>query len=552
MGSLGRRRPLRPPIVLAVDLSHPVADEPAASPLARVLTARRPSLRELLDTLGVAMEDRQVRAVLVRVEHPARTWAHAEELRDAITALRHRGKHTVAHAQSLGESGEGTLAYYVATAFDEIHLQPTGDVGLTGSAVVTPFVADLLDKAGVVPQFDHRHEYKSASNVFTERGYTEAQREATDRIVASRHEHLVAAIAAGRGVSPDRATELVDQGPRGGAAALSAGLVDRLAYRDETVVAVREGAGTHARLMPLSAYRAARRLHDLWPRRRTRVALIHGHGAIRIGRSRRSLTGATTGSDSVVMAFQQAIRDRRVKAVLFRVDSPGGSAAASDAICRAVVRARDAGKPVVVSMGSVAGSGGYWVSLAADRIMAAPGTLTGSIGVLSGKLVTRGLGEKLGVTSDEAHRGTFALMYSSSQEFTADQRERMNAFLDRVYEEFVDRVASGRAMDPRLVHEYARGRVWTGSDAAARGLVDEVGGYRQALAGVRSLLGLADDASVRLRVLPRQSLAQRLGIRQLDPDDVRTLGALAGDGLRAIGLRDHGTVRMAGWTPSRR
>lgn len=552
MGGLGWRRPLRPLIVLAVDLSRPVVDEPATSPIARIITARRPSLREVLDTVGVAMEDRQVDAVLVRIEHPARTWAHAEELRDAITALRHCGKHTVAHAQSLGEAGEGTLAYYVATAFHEIHLQPSGDVGLTGLAAVTPFVADLLDKAGVLPQFDHRHEYKSASNVFTERGFTEAHREAADRIVASHHEQLVAAIAAGRGVSRGRATELVDEGPRGAADALVAGLVDRLAYRDETVAAVKEAAGPHARLMTLSGYRAARRLRRLRLGRRTTVALIHGHGAITVGRSRRSLTGATMGSDTVIMGFQQAIRDRRVRAILFRVDSPGGSAAASDAICRAVVRARGAGKPVVVSMGSIAGSGGYWVSMSADRIVAGPGTLTGSIGVLSGKLVMRGLGERLGVTTDEAHRGTFALMYSPSQEFTAEQRERMNAFLDRVYGEFVDRVARARAMDRELVHEYARGRVWTGADAAARGLVDELGGYRQALASVRSLTGLKADASLRLKVLPRQSLAQRLGMRQLDPEDVRTLGALAGDGLRAIGLRDAGAVRMTGWTPPSR
>lgn len=550
MAAPGRSRRLRAPIVLAVDLSQPVADEPAASPLARLATARRPSLRGLLDTLAVAMEDRRVRALLVRVEHPARTWAHAEELRDAITALRDSGKHTVAHAQTLGESGDGTLAYYVATAFDEVHLQPSGDVELTGPAVVTPFIAGLLAKAGVVPQFDHRHEYKSASNLLTERRFTAAHREAADRLVASHHEQLVAAIAAGRGVSSERATELVDEGPKGGREAVATGLVDRLAYRDETVAAVKEAAGPRARLLTVSGYRASRRLRALRPRRRTTVALVHGCGAIQIGRSRRSLAGATMGSDSVVMGFQQAIRNRRVKAILFRVDSPGGSAAASDAICRALVRSRDAGKPVVVSMGSIAGSGGYWVSMAADHIVAAPGTLTGSIGVLSGKLVTRGLGERIGVTTDETHRGAFALMHSSSQEFTDAERDRMGAFLDRVYDEFVERVATARAMDRERVHEHARGRVWTGADAVARGLVDELGGYRQALASVRRLLGLHPDAAVRLRVLPRQSLSQRLGVRQLDPEDVRGLGALTGFGLRAAGLRGEGTVRMPGWTPS--
>lgn len=541
------RRPLRPPIVLAVDLSQPVADEPAGSPLARLITVRRPSLRELVDTLTHAADDAQVRALLVRVEHPVRTWAHAEELRDVVAAFSRSGKRTFAHAQSLGEAGDATLAYYIATAFDEVHLQPSGDLGLAGLAAVAPFVADLLDKAGIVPQFGHRHDYKTAAHTLTERGFTDAHREAVDRIVASHHEQLVAAIAAGRGVSVQRAAELVDQGPKGGAEALADGLVDRLAYRDETVGAVKDAAGSGARLVTLSGYRAGRRGPALRPRRRTTVALIHGQGPIRVGRSRRSLLGASMGSDSVVTGFQQAIRDRRVKAILFRVDSPGGSAAASDAICRAVVRAREAGKPVVVSMGPVAGSGGYWVSMAADCIVAAPGTLTGSIGVVSGKLVTKGLGERLGITTDEVHRGRYALMHSSSQAFTADHRERMEAFLDRIYDEFVDRVAEARAMDRATVHEHARGRVWTGADAAARGLVDELGGYRQALASVRKLAGLEVGAPLRLRALPRQSALQRLGVRQVDPEDLRALAA-AGDGLRAVGLRDDGITDMPGWT----
>ncbi|HVM14881.1 MAG TPA: signal peptide peptidase SppA [Egibacteraceae bacterium] len=545
-------RPLRPPIVLAVDLSQPVADEPAASPLARLVSVRRPSLRELVDTLTEAADDPQVQSLLVRVEHPARSWAHAEELRDVVAAFSRSGKPTLAHAQSLGEAGDGTLAYYVATAFDEVHLQPSGDLGLTGLAAVAPFVGELLDKVGIVPQFGHRHEYKAAANTLTERGFTDAHREAVDRIVASHHEHLVAAIAAGRGVSHERAAELVDQGPKGAAVALADGLVDRLAYRDETVAAVKESAGRGARLMTLSGYRAARRLRALRPRRRTTVALIHGQGPIRVGRSRRSLLGASMGSDSVVTGFQQAIRDRRVKAILFRVDSPGGSAAASDAICRAVMRAREAGKPVVVSMGPVAGSGGYWVSMAADRIVAAPGTLTGSIGVVSGKLVTRGLGDRLGVTTDEAHRGRFALMFSSSQEFTVEQRERMDAFLDRVYDEFVDRVAGARSLDRATVHQHARGRVWTGEDAAARGLVDELGGYRRALASVRELVGLKTDAPLRMRALPRQSALQRLGVRQVDPEDLRALGTAALDGLRGAGLRDGGIADMPGWAASLR
>lgn len=549
----GRGRPLRPPLVLAVDGSRPVADEPA-SPLARLLTARRPQLRELIDTLERAATDPRVGALVARVDQPAASWAHAEELRSAVAAFRAGGKPAIAHAQTFGEGGDGTLAYYVACAFDEIHLQPSGDVGLTGLAVEVPFAADAMAKLGVDPQMEGRHEYKTALNTLTEREFTEPHRETTDRIVASRHEQLVAALVDGRGVGPRQAAALIDRGPRLAEEARADGLVDRLAYRDEAVAEAKRVAGEGARLVTPPGYRRARPRRR-WQRLRQRpttVALIHGRGTIHTGRSRQSPRGATMGADTVVTAFQQAIRDRRVAAVLFRVDSRGGSAVASDAVWRAVVRAREAGKPVVVSMGSVAGSGGYWVALPADRILAAPGTLTGSIGVVAGKLVTRGLRQRLGLTVDEAHRGSFALMYSPHRRFTDTQWERLGAFLDHAYDDFVDRVVAARGLPRGRVDELARGRVWTGADAYRHGLIDELGGYREAQRAVRRQLELADDAPLRLRLLPRQSLAERLGLRQVDPDDVRALTAAAGTALEAAGLRDRGAARMPEWTASLR
>lgn len=550
----GRDRLLRAPWVLAVDGSRPVADEPSPTPLARLLTARRPQLRELVDTIERAAADPRVGALIARVDQPASSWAHAEELRSAVAAFREAGKRALAHAQTFGEGGDGTLAYYVACAFDEIHLQPSGDVGLTGLAAEVPFAADAMDKLGVEPELDRRHEYKTAPNTLTKREFTAPHRETVDRIVASHHEQLVAAISDGRGVGPRQAAALVDGGPRLADEARDAGLVDRLAYRDEAVAEAKRVAGEGARLVTVPAYRRARsrdRLRRLW-RRPTTVALIHGHGTIHTGRSRRSPLGDTMGADTVVAAFQQALRDRKVAAVLFRIDSRGGSAVASDAVWRAVVRAREAGKPVIVSMGSVAGSGGYWVALPADRIVAGPGTLTGSIGVVAGKLVTRGLRERLGLTVDEAHRGTFALMYSPHRGFTDTQWERLGTFIDRAYDEFVDRVVDARGLARSRVDEIARGRVWTGADAHRHGLVDELGGYREAQQAVRRQLGLAPDAPLRLRPLPRQPLAERLGLRQADPDDVRSFTAAARSALEAAGLRERGAARMPEWTTSLR
>ena len=544
------RRLSRPPLVLAVDLPRPVTDEPPAGALSRLLAARRPPLRQLVETIDEAAAAGRVQALLVRIGDPVESWAHAEELRAAVARFRAAGKRAVLHAQSFGEAGNGTLAYYLATAFDEIVLQPMGDVVLTGLAAEVPFIAELLDKVDVVAETDHRHEYKSVTNLLTERGFTEAHRESVDRIVASHHEQLVAAIAAGRGVSEDRAAGLADAGIVVGSRAPETGLVDRIAYRDETVADVKAAAGPRARLVSDRAFRSQARARQLRPRRRTAIALVHGYGAIAVGPSRRSLRGPVMGSDTVVSGFSQAIRDRRVRAILFRVDSPGGSAVASDAVWRAVCRAREAGKPVVVSMGSAAGSGGYWVSMGADRIVAQPGTLTGSIGVAFAKLVTRGLRERFGVTVDEAHRGEHALMFSPNHRLSEDQRSEVGAYLDAVYDEFVARVATGRDLTREQVHEVARGRVWTGADARERGLVDELGGYQEALGTLRALLGLDSAAPVRLRVLPRRPLAERLGLRTPDPEDTRAVA----QGIEAVARRvtapGAGVAEMPDWTRS--
>jgi protease IV len=542
----GFDRPLRPPRVLALDLSRPVTDGPGGNPLARLSGPRRPGLRDVLEALETAATDARVRAVVARVDAPAESWAHAQELRGAVEAFRASGKAAIAHAQSFSEAGDALLAYLVASGFDEIHLQPTGEVGVTGVALVQPFVADLLDKVEVEAEFDHRHEYKAAKNLLTERAFTEAHRESHDRIVASLHEQLVDAVADGRRLPREHVAGLIDRAPLLAEEARAHGLVDRLAYRDETMEAVRERAGDHARLVPLAAYRAVVRRRGWRPGRPT-VALVHGHGAIQVGRSRRTLLGAAMGSDTVVHGFQQAIRDDRVRAIVFRVESPGGSAVASDAVWRAVAVARRSGKPVVVSMGGVAGSGGYWVSMNADRIVAAGGTLTGSIGVVYGKFVLRGLRERLGITTDEVHRGVNALMHSSDQPFTEEQWAQVGSFLDRVYEQFVSRVAEGRGLDRDHVHEVARGRVWTGADALERGLVDELGGYREAFAAARRLARLAPGARLRVRVLPHQSLAERLGLGARSGDEARS--ALAGVGALVQAARGTGAgeALMPAW-----
>jgi protease IV len=541
-------RPLRPGWVLALDLARPVTDGPAADVLSRLVAARRPSLRDVVEALEEAAGDRRVRALIARVDAPAENWAHAQELRDAVVAFRSSGKPAFAHAQSFSEAGEPTLAYLVATGFDEVHLQPSGEVGATGVSMVQPFVADLLDRLDITAQFDHRHEYKTAKNVLTERSFTDAHRESFDRVVASLHEQFLDAVASGRGLDRDRAAALLDRAPLLADRALAEGLVDRLAYRDESVDATKALAGDRPRLVTLARYRASRRRRALVRGPRPTIALVHGHGVIQVGRNRRSSMGPVMGSDSVVAGFQQAMRDKRVRAVVFRVESQGGSAVASDAIWRAVVRARRSGKPVVVSMGGVAGSGGYWVAMGADRIVSAGGTITGSIGVAYGKFVARGLLARLGITTDEVHRGANALMMSTTEPFTEDQWEQIGATLDHIYGEFVDKVAAGRRLDRAQVERVARGRIWTGADAREHGLVDELGGYRGALAAARELAGIAPGRRLRVRSLPATSMAERLGLRPPVGDEARALlSSVAGLVRAASGGSSSDIARVPDW-----
>jgi protease-4 len=537
--SLGRRLP--PHTVLDLDLTEPLRDHAPGDPLATVMARGRPTLRDTVELLERSGRDRRVAGLVARVGVPAAGLADVQELRDAVAAFRAAGKFAVAYADTFGEFAQGNAGYYLAAAFDEIHLQPSGDVGLTGVATEVNFLRGALDRLGVTAQVDHRHEYKSAMNLITEQAFTPAHREATGRLVESLFEQLVTGVAQGRGLSREAVAACVDRGPLLAAEAIEAGLVDRVAYRDEVLEAVKRRAGGQARVVPLAAYRRRVGRDRRRPRAST-VALIHGGGAVVRGKGRFSpLSAHAMGSDTVGAAFRQAVADRRVRAILFRVDSPGGSYVASDTIWREVARARDHGKPVVVSMGNVAASGGYFVALAATRIVAHPATLTGSIGVVAGKAVVTGLKQRVGITTDEVHRGANALIGSASQGYSTREWSRLQRWLDHVYEDFTAKVSQGRRLSPERVHEIARGRVWTGADAFDLGLVDELGGYPAALRAIRGAVGLAADARVVLRAFPRRrSLLSRLGGSADEPAErdgpaaVRRLADAAGSAFELV------------------
>jgi protease IV len=424
----------------------------------------------------------------------------AEELREAVRAFRASGKPAVFFAESFGEFSPGRSSYYLATAFDSISMQPSGDVGLVGLSSASPFLKQTLDSLGIEPLLENRHEYKTIKNIFTEERYTESHRQADERVIKSISQSMLEAIAEARGLSIQEVETLVEEGPYLGREAAERGLVDELRYRDEVFAQVREKVGEEAEFLFLRAYyeRAGSAFREGEP-----VALIYGVGPVLRGESDFSpaMMTSTLGSETVTAALRAAVDDE-VKAILFRIDSPGGSYVASDAIWREIGRARKAGIPVIATLGNVAASGGYFVAMGADKIVAQPSTVTGSIGVVGGKFLTRAFWDKLGVSWGELYTAESATLWSNLQEYTPHTEARFQAWLDHVYDDFTAKVAEGRGLSREDVYKVARGRIWTGRDALQIKLVDTLGGFSTALALAREAAGLPVDARVKLVPYP--------------------------------------------------
>lgn len=489
--------------ILEADLERGLPETAPDDPFAALGGGRPMTLRDVVDALEKAGDDPHVVGFVARLGAAPLGVAEIQEIRDAVAAFRAKGKFTTAWAETFGEFAPGNGAYYLATAFDEIWLQPSGDLGLNGLVGESAFVRGALDKLGVTPEFGQRHEYKNAMNTFTEKAFTAAHRESMQALVDSLYGQMARGIAEGRKLTEAEVRALVDRGPFLGPEALEARLVDGLAYRDEVHAKLKEKGGAGAKLFGLQAYLGKEgRPHAKGKRT---IALVYGVGGVARGKSTTNpLTGGRTmGSETVAKAIRTAAEDPKVAAILFRVSSPGGSYVASDTIWREVVLARKAGKPVVVSMGDVAASGGYFVAMPADRIVAQPGTITGSIGVLAGKMVTPAMWEKVGLTFDQVEAGANANMWNASRSFSRAEWERFNAWLDRIYDDFTSKVAEGRSLPKERVLEIAKGRVWTGEDAKAIGLVDELGGYATALRLAKEAAKVPAEETVKVVVFPK-------------------------------------------------
>lgn len=488
--------------VLELDLDKGVTEEPPTDMPGRLLHRNAVVLRDVTDALNRASHDSRIVGLVARVGNGGLSVAQSQELRAAVARFRESGKRTVAYSESFGETSLAIADYYLAAAFEEVILLPMGSLSIQGVLSRTPFLGRMFSQLGVEPDFDHRREYKAAKYLLTEDHYLPPHEEANTAILEDQLAQIVEGIAADRELEQAEVRATIDRAPLYGEECVEAGLIDRIAHRDD---AYESAKGEGKRFMFLGQYlkRAGR------PNRRgKRIALVYGTGSITRGSSGFDpmTRGSSFGADEVAAAIREARDDRKVHAIVFRVDSPGGSAVGSEVVHREVARASEAGKPVVVSMGSVAGSGGYFVAAPADRIVAQPGTITGSIGVVAGKLATADAWRRVGVNWGQLKIGRNAGYATSHEKYSESERARLQSALDVIYAGFKSHVATGRAMTDDQVEEVAKGRIWSGTRAAELGLVDELGGLDRAIEVAKELSGIEPKAPVSVQVYPKKGL----------------------------------------------
>lgn len=515
-------------MVLTFDLADGITEAGSENPLSFAGFDKSITMLDAVRGIEAAAKDSRVKVLLLHLGSGDLDIARAEELGDAVADFRKSGKFVLAFAESFGEGGNGGSHYLLATAANEVWLQPSGDLQLTGAALQSPFFRGLFDKLGVVARMDRREEYKGALDSLMADAMTPPVRANMQALVDSWVDQMAGTIAKNRHLDMQAAHRLIDQGPYGAPTAKAAGLVDVTRYWDEAVAAAKQHAGSESKTFSLTDYAASLPKPD---KGTPRFAVIYGVGDVVLGKSDGGPFSTTTnmGSKTVSDALHKAVDDTDIAGIILRIDSPGGSYVAADAIWREVQRARDKGKPLVVSMAGVAASGGYFVAAPASAIVAEPGTITGSIGVFGGKFLIKDLLDKIGVNLDGVGAGANAFMDSMVQDYTPDQWKKVEADLDRVYADFKGKVGQGRHMGADAVEAVAKGQVWSGSAAKQNGLVDQLGGLMTAVAVLRPLAKIAPDAQVALEKYPAPSDKLSAAIAKLmgGGDDAQSSASLA-------------------------
>lgn len=529
--------------VLELDLREPLTDQEPHNTLLG-FGRRGASVMSIIETLHHAESDGRVKGLLVRLPEGGVEPGMADELRDAFGRFRKAGKLIIAHSQGIYPSGVATTAFMLGAAADQFWMQPGSALQVTGVSTEDLFFKRLFDKYGVAPQFEQRAEYKNAVNGYLQSDYTPAHREATLSWLGSVYDSNLASAAKDRKTDASVLRSVLEAGPYGADRALQLKLIDHMGQVREAEQALLDHSGEGASRMDFRDYADGAQAASRPRSGDDLIAVIEAEGAV--------MTGHDTGpnplqgggaiySDDLAGAILEAAHTDAVKAIVLRLNSPGGSDTASEQILDAIRMAKAKGKPVVVSMSSYGASGGYWIASEASAIVAQPTTLTGSIGVFGGKFA---LGPALARLGVDVRRigvgGEYAGAFGLGEPFTAQQRAAFAGWMDQIYAEFVTRVASGRKLSPEKVREIAKGRVWTGAQARALGLVDELGGFYQAVDKAKALAGLTGEVQLK-RMTPSEGafdqLQRMLGV---SATSARTLAAAAwvmGDP-RAEGLLD--------------
>ena len=495
----------KPGSVLVLKLDGPVVERSSANALG-ITSSDQTALNEIRRSLKAAGTDDRIVGLAIKVFDPQMELAQAQELCTMIAEFRGHGKWTTAYLETAGEGGFGNLPFMVASTADEVSMMPQGELNILGVGMREMFARGLLDWIKVNPNFASIGKYKSAANIFTEKDFTPSQHEEDEALMGSMFDQMIAESAAHRHLTADQMRAIVDRAPLTASDGLKSHLLDRLEYEDEFDDRVEKYRGEHHATIEASSY--VRSTRPRFGGGRDKIAVIYGIGAIQRGAGGfdpiMSPGSNAMGSDDMVKAFKDAREDDGVRAVVFRVNSPGGSVIASELIRRAV-ELTAAKKPVVVSMSSYAASGGYWVSTPAAAIISDPGTLTGSIGVLGGKFNVAGAAGALGVNTGAVSRGANALMFDSFSDFTPAQEQIFrDQLLGGTYQYFLQIVAKQRHLTVAQVNDIAQGRVWTGEQALKVKLVDKLGGLSDAIDQARKLANLDPRSHAQIEELPEE------------------------------------------------
>jgi protease IV len=514
--------------VLLINFAGEMQENAPQDSFARLFGQRQDSLYHMVQAIDQASKDPRVKGIIARLDKASMGLAQAQELRNALMRFRVLGrdtnKFTIAHADTFGEGSPGTIPYYLSSVFEEIWLQPIGEVCLTGLYMETPFAKEALDNIGIKAQIGKREEFKSAMDTLTEKGLSKANKEEQQTLLNSLMNQVVRDIALSRELNETDVWDAVNKGPLFGSEALKLGMIDRQDYYDEIKAYINSKVKGDISFMKVHHYLEANPVPEPFPGQ-SKIALIYGTGMIV-----RDMASTDTpfgdeimGADRIAKAFDKATKDDDVVAIVFRLNSPGGSPVASETILRAARKAQQAGKPVIVSMSDVAGSGGYWVAAYADHIVAHPSTITGSIGVIGGKLVTKEAWDKLGVNWENVHIGENAGIWSSSEEYTTYGWERLQGSLDNIYKAFIDRVAEGRKLPREHVLQVAKGRIWSGEDGLKFGLVDKLGDLKEAIELAKESVSLKEQV-VPVEIFPKpKGFGETLQMLFTDDDEVSSV-----------------------------